>query len=60
MFQRGEHVLTMSVRQVRDTRRKRADEVLDAFGRFPGRRRTLQERFEGHADHVGRAPAEMS
>jgi hypothetical protein len=60
MFQRGEHVLTMPVRQVRDARRKRADEVLDAFGRFPGRRRALQERFEGHADYVGRAPAEAS
>ncbi|PYR18127.1 MAG: hypothetical protein DMF95_11625 [Acidobacteria bacterium] len=60
MFQPGEHVLTMSLRQVWDSRRERADEVLDAFGRFPGGRRTLQERFECHADDGRRAPAEAS
>jgi len=51
MFQPGEHVLTMSLRQVWDSRRERADEVLDAFGPFAGaRRRPVQERFERHAD----------
>ncbi|HYT66712.1 MAG TPA: hypothetical protein VEL51_09855 [Vicinamibacterales bacterium] len=51
MFQRGEHGLTMSLRQVWDFRRERANEVRDAFGPFAGGRRgAVQERFERHAD----------
>jgi hypothetical protein len=34
MLQRRENILTMSLRQVRDSRRQRADEVLQAFGAF--------------------------
>jgi hypothetical protein len=34
--------------------------VLDAFGRFPGGRRILQERFERHPDHVRRPAAEAA
>ena len=35
MLQRRENVLTMSLRQVGDSRPQRADEVLHAFGSFP-------------------------
>jgi hypothetical protein len=34
--------------------------MLDAFGRLPGGRRTLQKRFERHADGGRRTPAEPS
>jgi hypothetical protein len=34
--------------------------MLDAFGRFPGGRRTVQERLECHADDSRRPPAEAS
>jgi hypothetical protein len=59
-LQRGEDVLTMSLRQDWDSRRQRSDEVLDVFGRFPGSRRILQERFERHPDHVPRSAAEAA
>ena len=48
----------MALRQVRDARRERADEVLDAFHRLPGSRRTVQERFKRHAHDGRRAAAE--
>ena len=55
MLQPSEDVLTMSLRQVRHSRRQRADEVLDASGCIAiARRRALQERLERHADDVRR------
>ncbi len=51
----------MSLREVWHARRQRADEVLDAFGwSAVGRRRSLQERLERHADNVGRSTAEAA
>ncbi len=45
----------MSLRQVRNSGRQRADEVLHAFGRFPGDRRcSLKKRLERHPNDVRR------
>jgi hypothetical protein len=45
----------MSFRQVRDSRRQRADEVIHAFRwLMVGRRRSLKERLERHANDVRR------
>jgi hypothetical protein len=56
MLQRRENVLTMSLRQVGDSRRQRADEVLHPFGSFTvGRRCSLKERLECHADDRAKA-----
>ena len=47
----------MSLGQIRHSRRQRAEQVLNAFGRFTiGRRRSLQERFERHPNDI-RGPA---
>jgi len=59
MLQRGEDVFAMSLREVRHSRRERADEVLDAFCRpRRGWGRCLQERFERHPDDVRRPASE--
>jgi hypothetical protein len=61
MLQRGEDVLTMTLRQIWHSRRQRTDEVLDAVSRLPvRRRRSLQKRFERLPDDVGRSPAEAA
>jgi hypothetical protein len=53
MLQRGEDVLAMSLRQVRDSRRQGADEMLRAFGWLAVvRRRSLQKCFERHANDI--------
>ncbi len=47
----------MSLGQIRHSRRQRAEQVLNAFGRLTiGRRRSLQERFERHPNDI-RGPA---
>src|SRR6266540_6892951 len=49
----------MSLREVRDPGRQRADEILDACGAFTvHRRRVLKERVERHADDVRRPTSE--
>ena len=61
MLQRSDDVLAMSLRQIRHSRRQRAEQVFNAFGRFPiGRRSRLQKRFERHPDDIRRPAAQSA